>query len=286
MDEVQEDYLKQEYGTVIAAAVRTDYDPVNLRGKGFVYVSPERGRLAPGLPGLIPERWSDEKGLFEKVLIHEIGHVFGIKHLDRTIMDYEYVESVVSIDKQFTKMVPPTMSFFSFTGHERIIHCRDQEPRLTFEQWHALGLSKNDLCAQFVISDQDWNLEVYHLDPEDFSIETLRARSDLNFQNDCETIEYRGSSYIVNLTNKQQVFATNRRRLHGPFFIKGIHCNTQKDDLAGRQPDDESGGIHILKLRYLKVKSDQIIFELDPEQSAVTLRIELGIPQSGSPWTR
>ena len=67
---------------VVGIAVRTDYDQKMLRGKGFVYISPENGPLALARPGLQAGRWSLASGrVLEGVLIHEIGHIFGIQHI-------------------------------------------------------------------------------------------------------------------------------------------------------------------------------------------------------------
>lgn len=78
----QRDYLGRpnEY---IGVAVRTDYDPVRLKGKGFLYFSPEKGELGLTAKHLIANPWSVSDGnLLLYALVHELGHVFGFGHGD------------------------------------------------------------------------------------------------------------------------------------------------------------------------------------------------------------
>lgn len=88
----------------IAFTVRTDYDRVNMKGKGFVYISPESGPLKVQNPRVVERPWSRSKSaLAQFVLIHELGHVFGIQH-DRNIelMKEDFVEQVVSMQSDIS----------------------------------------------------------------------------------------------------------------------------------------------------------------------------------------
>lgn len=65
----------------LAANVRTSYDNVHLRGKGFIYLAADEGPLAPSDENLAPRPWSmGTGGLIESALAHELGHVFGLQH--------------------------------------------------------------------------------------------------------------------------------------------------------------------------------------------------------------
>lgn len=82
----------------IAFTVRTDYDRVNMKGKGFVYISPEAGPLKVQNPRVVDRPWSRSKSVFAQfVLIHELGHIFGMKHdSNLSIMEEGFVERFVS----------------------------------------------------------------------------------------------------------------------------------------------------------------------------------------------
>lgn len=85
----------------VSLAVRTEYDSSSMRGRGFVYVSPRQGPLgyvhgtddADGLP------WAyGESGQLIKVLIHEVGHIFGITHTGSAptnVMAEDYPDYVI-----------------------------------------------------------------------------------------------------------------------------------------------------------------------------------------------
>lgn len=88
----------------VAAAVRVEYDKVNLRAKGYLYFSPERGPLQLNLTGLIPNPWSSHEGtLLVPVMIHELGHVFGLQHSEGPsgvkIMSENFPEELLTLHK-------------------------------------------------------------------------------------------------------------------------------------------------------------------------------------------
>jgi hypothetical protein len=74
-DEAPHDY--------VGLAVRTSYDIVNLKAKGFIYISPDMAG-SPHLPRNARFKqnvWSLENGAFlQAVINHELGHIFGIQH--------------------------------------------------------------------------------------------------------------------------------------------------------------------------------------------------------------
>lgn len=87
----------------VGLSIRTDYDVVNLKAKGFVYISPESGPLRFDRDVLVHNPWSgDPSGtLLKFVLMHELGHVFGIPHIDfnlawTDLMSPQFPESLLA----------------------------------------------------------------------------------------------------------------------------------------------------------------------------------------------
>jgi hypothetical protein len=73
----------------IAAVIRTDYDPVQLVGKGNLVVGSDQGKETFVTPssGISVERPWRMKRLLLGVLIHEFGHVFGLVHRGHSSME-------------------------------------------------------------------------------------------------------------------------------------------------------------------------------------------------------
>ncbi len=91
-----------DHKQLIGYAYRTDYDKVQLRGKGFIYIAPEDGALRPQATGMHESPWSkDEGAALEWALLHELGHVYGFQddfHAPHAyqLMSANFVEQVVS----------------------------------------------------------------------------------------------------------------------------------------------------------------------------------------------
>lgn len=82
----------------VALAFRSNYDEARLHGRGFIYVSPESGPLRPSGQDLLEHFWSEDSGLrFQLVLLHELGHVFGVQHYGkaRTLMSSNFPENLI-----------------------------------------------------------------------------------------------------------------------------------------------------------------------------------------------
>jgi hypothetical protein len=93
----------------LGIAVRTDYDAVNMRGKGFIYLSPQAGpfKLEVGR-GQNPTPWAYGDGLLAQlVLLHELGHVFGYSHESLSFMSPELLEFLLSADLPKNNLTPP-----------------------------------------------------------------------------------------------------------------------------------------------------------------------------------
>lgn len=89
--------LENQPKKIIGLAVRTEYDEVRLRGKGFIYISPDVNSVH-----LPPDNWSILNGsMFKWLIMHELGHVFGVPHLypygswGKNIMEEDFPETLV-----------------------------------------------------------------------------------------------------------------------------------------------------------------------------------------------
>lgn len=86
--------------SVIGYAQRVAYDRVQMKGRGFIYLAPVEGEKTPSI-GLSPDFWSAYDGArLELALIHELGHVFGLRHSSgesgffRAIMEEQFLEAM------------------------------------------------------------------------------------------------------------------------------------------------------------------------------------------------
>jgi hypothetical protein len=69
----------------IGLTVRTDYDRINLKGRGFIYVAPDLKSSShfPVLAKFKEGVWSLDNGIFlQGVINHELGHIFGLSHAE------------------------------------------------------------------------------------------------------------------------------------------------------------------------------------------------------------
>jgi hypothetical protein len=99
------------------ATIRTKYDPVNMKGAGYIYISPDRGPWRfKGAPKDIQDFWSySEGGLLFNVLVHEMGHVFGLQHTHQSVMSERYIEKIMSGNIDYYGKFHDPVPFFKFT---------------------------------------------------------------------------------------------------------------------------------------------------------------------------
>lgn len=98
--EAEFDRLQVDLQRYVALTIRTDYSDA-LRGKGFIYVSPDRGPNAFKGQNVRPNAWTDRDSQYstlQMVLTHELGHVFGLSHAatNDSIMSARMAEVMVS----------------------------------------------------------------------------------------------------------------------------------------------------------------------------------------------
>ncbi|MCX6125497.1 MAG: hypothetical protein NTV34_12235 [Proteobacteria bacterium] len=69
-------------GDLVAITVRSDYDQVKMKGRGFIFVAGDRGPWAIQDAALVKSPWQLGTGkLLVEILKHEFGHIFGLPHM-------------------------------------------------------------------------------------------------------------------------------------------------------------------------------------------------------------
>jgi hypothetical protein len=83
-----------------ALTVRTSYDQENLRGKGFIYIAPDRGVRAFRGDNIVEAAWTlgERNDLLKRTFMHELGHVLGLQHNEspgQWLMSAKFVETML-----------------------------------------------------------------------------------------------------------------------------------------------------------------------------------------------
>lgn len=140
-----------------AISVRTYYDSVNLKGRGFIYVSPPKGPLALNSKEIPHDIWSISNSKFLYLtLVHELGHVFGLPHGGSygSLMSEGFVESMLSFAKTDEKLIPENRNYFSFKNFYPVI-C----PELSVvEKWKKIFILHDKKCLQFIFDHHPKNM--------------------------------------------------------------------------------------------------------------------------------
>jgi len=147
----------------VGIAVRTHYDQVNLKGKGFIYISPDNGPLKFNIKEKMPNPWSQgDGGILHKVLTHELGHVFGIAHTNATsthLMTIDFPEQTLRDTGYFDVNIGHLRGFFGYNkiDHQAFCNLKDEEKEY-------LQIKPEVKCIGLKHSAHTNKLHLYHVE--------------------------------------------------------------------------------------------------------------------------
>lgn len=140
----------------ISAIVRTDYDGLELRGKGFIYLKADSGPYSQSSPGELNQPWGLGAGyLTDYALRHEFGHMFGISHMGANkIMAVNFLEQIFSYDigYEYANRLSHDGFFSWHIAEDGLI--RQFCGKGNMAKWQAfLGITDGDNCIRIYIQN-------------------------------------------------------------------------------------------------------------------------------------
>ncbi|MBI3543315.1 MAG: hypothetical protein HY075_08605 [Deltaproteobacteria bacterium] len=165
----------------VGIAVRTSYDEVNLRGKGFIYISSDRGpnrfdadTIGSGSP-FVAAPWAFN-GLLYRVLAHELGHVFGIPHLGGSVRNFssthndphDLQKTFALMSEQYPEEIVQRENYAAFIGDDAIDpffmpRTEFHECALSSSAVRFFGLSTDQACVHvgFQLRENAVDVDLY-----------------------------------------------------------------------------------------------------------------------------
>ena len=121
LTEEEVEYLKDPR-KFVGVSVRKNFDKVNLKGDGFIFIASDLGPNSYRRANNMIERaWQHEK-LLQYALMHELGHLFGIPHTGVGLMSEVFLDQLLNrrfsrifLDKPIERFIqpPPVMEVCS-----------------------------------------------------------------------------------------------------------------------------------------------------------------------------
>lgn len=201
----------------IGLTILKEYDEINLKGTGIIYVTGDRGLHAykKTSKDVIDEAWKYPK-LLQYVLIHELGHVFGLPHSGSGLMSEVFLDQLLIRKFAALYVREPISTFIKPPETAEICHA-DMLPTgsqdflapyfsLTFkEDCLKLQLAENKksfLILTKKLKDLDWKqIGILHIDKNELVDFSLKP------------------AIVVQLTETQKIFpALDSSFLIGPIF--------------------------------------------------------------------
>ncbi len=198
----------------IGVAVRTDYDEKNMRGRGFVFISSDRGAHAYENSGhLVNNAWAHEK-LLQYVILHELGHIFGLPHGGNGLMAESFLDQILSSSLWQLFDSAPIPSYFQVDTETPVCSINTSFNSAWFE------LAPNEKC-----------LELFG-QPNNFEIRARTDKTALTYRT-VATVKFPGPdlrdikttpAVVLTLNEQQTVFTPQeahfRPFMHGPMYVE------------------------------------------------------------------
>lgn len=154
--------LIKQKGYPIAFSQMTDYDPVQGSGKGVIWLMPDRGTNIYQGMAIIPF-W--QHGAVYPVLMHELGHVWGIGHDFGSFMAAEVPNKIVTNYLHYVRQpgdaianqVPKPLNLKLFSSISSTSFSNASAPIIHENYQHPT------VCTRFAINDQSDQLAVLNL---------------------------------------------------------------------------------------------------------------------------
>ncbi len=100
--------MGESFENYVGLTIRTAYDKIMLRGKGFIYITSDIGAHAYGKNSNIPPGLFKNDGVLFEVLRHEIGHIMGLPHIAGGVMAADHPENVLLHFRDYRIIRPGT----------------------------------------------------------------------------------------------------------------------------------------------------------------------------------
>lgn len=153
--------LLPDYKDYIGVAVRTDYNLETLKAKGFIYIAADSGEDRPSHPTFAKDPWSaDQSGILKAVLVHELGHVFGLRHesgkshimaegLIDMIVQSDFVESIAKGKGFIEEVLLKHLNIFNYDPNMVITECSAYSVKALTNLLH---LDRGTACVKLAFS--------------------------------------------------------------------------------------------------------------------------------------
>jgi hypothetical protein len=222
---------------LVGVSVRTEYDEINLRARGFIYISSDLGpHKYETSADLVSMPWKSDALLFFAI-IHELGHVFGLPHVGPTytLMSEQYMDFILNKDvaalfEKFDPLVTTIPPGF-FLPPATLVHC--EENGLSQVILNYLHVPAKTKCLYFS-TDEDKKLVYLSVAPQyGEPAKFLGLISELNLNAE------QALAVTVVTTEKQNVFSPSEMYssvLAGPTFSTISGSGTYSAITGQRKP--------------------------------------------------